>query len=305
MFKGLKHAFSSFKENILSRTLSEKELDRYLQQLSIELISNNVAVETCDAILSNIKEQLLGGKVKRFSRVEEYIRSLVRDAIIDVLKEDISYPSIEDLILEKLKQSPGEPFIMLFLGVNGVGKTTTIAKLANLLRRKGYKVLLSCSDTFRAGAIEQLSIHAQRLKIPIIKGEYGADPASVAFNTIEHAKARGFNVVLIDTAGRMHTDRNLLEEMKKIKRVAKPDLTVLVLDALTGNDAIYQAETFDKEVGFDAFIVTKCDADDKGGILISLIYTFKKPILFIGTGQSYDDIEVFTPNHFVKKILGE
>ncbi|HDM24009.1 signal recognition particle-docking protein FtsY [archaeon] len=305
MFKGLRQAFSSFKENISSRTLSEEELNRYLQQLSIELISNNVAVETCDAILSNIRDQLLGSKVKRFLNVEEYLRSLVKDAIIGILKEDISYPRIESLISEKLKSSPGEPFIILFLGVNGVGKTTTIAKLANYLRKRGYKVLLSCSDTFRAGAIEQLSIHAQRLNIPIIKGEYGADPASVAFNAIEHAKARGFNVVLIDTAGRMHTDRNLLEEMKKIKRVAKPDLTVLVLDALTGNDAIYQADIFDKEVGFDAFIVAKCDADDKGGILISLIYTFKKPILFIGIGQSYDDIEVFTPDHFVKKILEE
>ncbi len=305
MFKGLKRAFSSFKENISSRTLSEEELDRYLHQLSIELISSNVAVETCDTILSNIKEQLLGSKVKRFSKVEDHVRSLIKDVIINVLKKDISYPSIENLILEKLKRSPGEPFIVLFLGVNGVGKTTTIAKLANYLRKKGYKVLLSCSDTFRAGAIEQLSMHAQRLNIPIIKGEYGADPASVAFNAIEHAKARGFHVVLIDTAGRMHTDRNLLEEMKKIKRVAKPDLTIMVLDALTGNDAIYQAETFDKEVGFDAFIVAKCDADDKGGILISLIYTFKKPILFIGIGQSYDDIEVFTPDHFVKKILGE
>jgi fused signal recognition particle receptor len=206
-----------------------------------------------------------------------------------------------DAIEEKRKK--GEPFAIVFVGINGTGKTTTIAKIAQFLNKKGYSVVLACSDTYRAGSIEQLEEHARRLGIRMIKHKYGADPAAVAYDTISHAKAHGINIVLIDTAGRIQTNRNLMNELEKIKRVVDPDLTILIVDSLTGNDAVMQAEEFHKSVNIDAAILTKVDADVKGGSAISVTYVTKKPILFIGTGQAYDDLEEFNPEKFVDMIL--
>jgi len=206
-----------------------------------------------------------------------------------------------DAIEEKRKKN--EPFIIVFLGINGTGKTTTIAKIARLLNKKGYSVVLACSDTYRAGSIEQLEEHAKRLGIRMITHKYGADPAAVAYDAISHAKAHGINVVLIDTAGRMQTNKNLMDELAKTKRIANPDLTILTVDSLTGNDAIMQAEEFHKCVGIDATILTKVDADIKGGSALSVTYVTKKPILFIGTGQRYEDLEEFNPEKFVQMIL--
>jgi fused signal recognition particle receptor len=169
--------------------------------------------------------------------------------------------------------------------------------------KHGYSVVLACADTYRAGSIEQLEEHARRLGVRIIKHAYGADPAAVAFDAISHAKAHGINVVLIDTAGRIQTDKNLMAELTKVKRVVKPDLTVLTVDSLTGNDAVTQAEEFHKTVGIDGTILTKVDADVKGGSALSVTYVTKKPILFIGTGQRYDDLEEFKPEQFTQMIL--
>ncbi|MEM2568040.1 MAG: hypothetical protein QXH20_06175 [Candidatus Bathyarchaeia archaeon] len=180
---------------------------------------------------------------------------------------------------------------------------STIAKVAKLLTGKGYAVVLACSDTYRAGAIEQLETHAKRLGIRMIKHMYGADPAAVAYDAISHAKAHEIHAVLIDTAGRMQTNRNLMNELAKIKRVVNPDLTILIVDSLTGNDAVMQAEEFHKSVGIDATILTKVDADIKGGSALSVTYVTRKPILFIGTGQKYDDLEEFQPEKFVDMIL--
>jgi fused signal recognition particle receptor len=201
------------------------------------------------------------------------------------------------------KRKKGEPFIIVFVGINGTGKTTTIAKSARFFAKKGYSVVLACSDTYRAGSIEQLETHAKRLGVKMITHKYGADPAAVAFDAISHAKAHGINVVLVDTAGRMQTNRNLMSELEKIKRIVKPDLTILTVDSLTGNDAVMQAEEFHKSVGIDATILTKVDADIKGGSALSVTYVTQKPILFIGTGQTYDDLEVFNPEEFVKMIM--
>jgi fused signal recognition particle receptor len=201
------------------------------------------------------------------------------------------------------KRKKGEPFVLLFVGINGTGKTTTIAKVAQFLRDKGYSVVLACSDTYRAGSIEQLEEHAKRLGMRIIKHKYGADPGAVAYDAVSHAKAHGINVVLIDTAGRMQTNQNLMNELEKVKRVVTPDLTVLTVDSLTGNDAVMQAEEFHKCVGIDATILTKVDADVKGGSALSVTYVTQKPILFIGTGQTYKDLEVFNPEKFVQMIL--
>jgi len=201
------------------------------------------------------------------------------------------------------KRKKNEPFVIVFVGINGTGKTTTIAKVARFLNKKGYSVVLACSDTYRAGSIEQLEEHAKRLGIRMIKHKYGADPAAVAYDTINYAKAHGINVVLIDTAGRMQTNRNLMNELAKIKRIVNPDLTVLTVDSLTGNDAVMQAEEFHKSVGVDATILTKVDADVKGGSALSVTYVTQKPILFIGTGQRYEDLEEFNPEKFVQMIL--
>ena len=208
-------------------------------------------------------------------------------------------------LIEKIKEKKQkkEPFSLLFVGINGTGKTTTIAKVANLLRKNQYSVVLAGADTYRAGSIEQLEEHANRLSLRVIKHDYGGDPAAVAYDSINHAKAHGINVVLIDTAGRMQTNQNLMNELSKIKRVVSPDLTVLTIDSLIGNDAFLQAEEFHNSIGVDATILTKADADVKGGSALSVTYVTKKPILFIGVGQNYDDLEFFIPKNFVNMIL--
>jgi fused signal recognition particle receptor len=188
--------------------------------------------------------------------------------------------------------------------VNGTGKTTTIAKVANLLLKKGYSVVLAGSDTYRAGSIEQLEGHAKRLGIRVIKHPYRSDAAAVAFDAINYARSHGINAVLVDTAGRMQTNRNLIDEMKKIVKVAKPHLTVLVVDALAGNDSVEQARIFDEAVGINGVILTKLDADVKGGAAISIAFAVKKPILFLGIGQFYDDLTSFDPRFVVESIVG-
>ncbi|MEM4046820.1 MAG: signal recognition particle-docking protein FtsY, partial [Metallosphaera sp.] len=185
----------------------------------------------------------------------------------------------------------------------GVGKTTTIAKFAMLLKKSGLSVIIAASDTFRAAAQEQLAVHASKLEVPLVKGKYGGDPASVAFDAIQSAKSRGIDAVLIDTAGRMHTDKDLVEELRRLVRIAKPNLKVLVLDSLAGNDALKQAEYFEKAVGYDFVILTKVDADAKGGIALSLAYELGKPVMYLGMGQDYDSLVKFNPDWFTERLL--
>jgi fused signal recognition particle receptor len=201
------------------------------------------------------------------------------------------------------KRKKKEPFVLMFVGINGTGKTTTIAKVAHFLRDKSYSVLLAAADTYRAGSIEQLEEHGKRLGMRVIKSIYGGDPAAVAYDAVSHAKAHGINIVLIDTAGRMQTNQNLMNELVKVKRVVAPDLTVFVVDSLIGNDAVMQAEEFNKAIGVDATILTKVDADVKGGSALSVTYVTQKPILFIGVGQTYRDLELFNPEKFVNMVL--
>jgi fused signal recognition particle receptor len=210
---------------------------------------------------------------------------------------------IDLLTMAEEKRKKKEPFVLMFVGINGTGKTTTIAKVAQFLRDKSYSVVLAAADTYRAGSIEQLEEHGKRLGIRVIKSIYGGDPAAVAYDAVSHAKAHGINIVLIDTAGRMQTNQNLMNELIKVKRVVGPDLTVFVVDSLIGNDAVMQAEEFNKAVGIDATILTKVDADVKGGSALSVTYVTQKPILFIGVGQTYKDLELFNPEKFVGMIL--
>ncbi|MEM3565329.1 MAG: signal recognition particle-docking protein FtsY [Candidatus Bathyarchaeia archaeon] len=300
MFERLKSGLSSLISKITTTELKPENLRQILSEFKLNLIENDVAVPVAERICEEIEKRLNGVQVKRLEDKKKVVEQHLREVLLGVMRTN-SKIDLFKAIEEKRKQR--EPFVIVFVGINGTGKTTTIAKVAKLLNNNGYTVVLACSDTYRAGSIEQLETHAKRLGIRMIKHKYGADPAAVAYDAISHAKAHGIHAVLIDTAGRMQTNRNLMSELAKIKRVVNPDLTILTVDSLTGNDAVMQAEEFHKSVGIDATILTKVDADIKGGSALSVTYVTQKPILFVGTGQRYEDLEEFQPEKFVDMIL--
>ncbi len=283
------------------KTISENDVDDILFELELSLLEGDVALEVAEGIINSVKEDLVGRKIKRRSDVAEFTKEALKKAISEIL--DVDSQDIEQLIALKKKQ--GEPLKIMFVGINGTGKTTTIAKVATYYMDKGYEPVIAASDTFRAGAIEQLTYHADKIGVKMIKHKKGADPAAVAFDAVEHAKAQGKDLVLVDTAGRMQTNINLMDEMKKIKRVINPDIILFVGDALTGNDAVEQARKFDDAVGVDGIVLTKADADAKGGAALSIGHVINKPILFLGTGQSYSDIMLFKPDWMVEQVFGE
>ncbi|MBD3350486.1 MAG: signal recognition particle-docking protein FtsY [Candidatus Lokiarchaeota archaeon] len=296
MFSKLKGAFSKLGK----RTLNEKNMENTLEDLKIALIKNDVAYDAAETIVEKTKKNMIGEQVGMFS-LKKTLTEALKEAIYDILSIDQQFSLIEEI--KKKKQSK-EPYIILVLGVNGTGKTTTIAKLCTYFKKHKITSVVAASDTFRAGAIEQLHKHLKNVEVRIIKGKYNADPASVAFDAINHAVAKYINVVIIDTAGRQVTNKNLMEELKKIKRVNEPDLTLFIGDSLAGNDVLVQAEEFDKAVGIDASIITKLDADSKGGAALSIAHITNEPILFVGVGQGYEDLEAFDPQWFLKKLLG-
>ena len=300
----LKEAFSSLSRklgDVLSKKeLTEDDIDGVFDEVQVSLLEGDVAYEVVEMLRDILKKELAGLKISRFSKAEKEVKEKIADSIKRLLMKGVMGSDI----IQTIKDSP-KPYLIVFMGVNGVGKTTTIAKVAYLLLKNRLKPVIVAADTFRAGAQEQLEIHARNLGLPFIKGKYGADPAAVAKDGVIHAERKGYPVVLIDTAGRMHTDRNLMEEIRKVVRVVKPSLKLLVLDALTGNDAISQARWFDKAVGVDAVILTKLDADAKGGSALSIILTIEKPIMFVGVGQEYDDLVPYEPSEILNKLLGE
>ncbi|MEM2105065.1 MAG: signal recognition particle-docking protein FtsY [Candidatus Bathyarchaeia archaeon] len=300
MFEKLKSGLKGLVNKVTTTELKAENLRPILSEFKISLVENDVAFPVAERICDEMEKRLDGVQVKRLEDRRKIVEKNLREILLEVM---LTNNKIDFFKAIEEKRKKGEPFVIIFVGINGTGKTTTIAKVANLLTKKGYSVVLACSDTYRAGSIEQLEEHAKRLGIRMVKHKYGADPAAVAYDTISHAKAHGINVVLIDTAGRIQTNRNLMNELAKIKRVVNPDLTILTVDSLTGNDAVMQAEEFHKSVGIDATILTKVDADIKGGSAISVTHVTKKPILFIGTGQTYDDLEDFNPEKFVQLIL--
>jgi len=300
MFEKLKKSVSGLVNKISETELKPENLRSILWDFKLSLIENDVAMVVADHICEEIEKRLTGLKVNRLGDKKK----VVKETLQAVLRETLEPPQQADLLgtLEN-KRRLKEPCAIVFVGINGTGKTTTIAKVAQLLQKKKFSVVLAGADTFRAGSIEQLDIHAQRLGIHLIKHQYGADAAAVAFDAVQYAKAHGVNAVLIDTAGRMQTNKNLLAEMEKIIRVVKPDLVLFVGDALAGNDAVSQAEEFSKSVRIDGSVLTKIDADTKGGAAVSITYVTKKPILYVGTGQMYDDLEPFKPEAIVNRIL--
>ncbi len=301
MFDRLRSGINNVIKKIKIKELSEKELSKVLSELQKVLIKNEVSIEATETITNRVKKELIGVEAKRFSDPSPIIVSALRHSLLKILTADGT--SIDILEEAKRYQEKQEPLVVLFLGINGTGKTTTIAKIGNLLKKNSYSVVFAAADTFRAGSIQQLSLHAEKLGIRVIKQDYGADPSAVAYDAVDHAFAKGIDVVLIDTAGRMQNNENLMRELQKIKRVIHPQLTLFVGDALAGNDATRQAREFHEKIGISGSILTKADADVKGGAAISVTYATNKPITYLGVGQGYDDLVKFEPEQIVDSLL--
>jgi fused signal recognition particle receptor len=302
VFESLKNSIRGVVEKISKSGLSEEDLEPILWELQIQLISNDVSLDVAEKICAELKEQLMGEPASRFGDKTTTVRDALRTSIHSVLKT-MEHVNLLDMVKESKRKS--QPFVAIFIGINGTGKTTTIAKIAHLLQREGLSVVLASADTYRAGAIEQLEEHGKRLNVRVIKHRYGSDAAAVGYDAVQHAKARKIDVVLIDTAGRMQTNRNLMDELQKMKRVIQPDLTVMILDSLIGNDATEQALTFNEHVAFDAAILTKVDADARGGSSLSVAYLTGKPVIYVGIGQEYNDLEPFDSEWFTDQLLSE
>jgi len=274
-------------------TLTQENLDEIYTELEITLLENNVALEVVDKIKETLSKDLVGIEVKK-DQLENTIKESLKKSILEVLIES-------DDLIKKIKEHEGI-YTIVFFGINGTGKTTSIAKLAYLLQKNNISCVLAAGDTFRAASIEQLQKHGEKLEIPVVSHAYGSDPASIAFDAKKYAEKHKIKVVLIDTAGRMHTKQNLLKEMEKIIRISKPHLKIFVGESITGNDAIDQAKTFNEIIGIDGIILTKADIDEKAGTILSVSYVTKKPIYYLGMGQNMEDLEVFTKSTVLKNL---
>ncbi len=277
--------------------ISEKDIEEPLSELELVLLENDVAFPVTEEIIAHIRNELTGKRRKIGEKVDTIVITALRDALLDVLGEGF------DLI--SYLKSHEKPVRILFTGVNGTGKTTTVAKVGSYLKKNGFSVVIGAGDTFRAGALEQIDVHASRLGIKIIQHQQGADPSAVLFDAVQYAQAHHLDAVLADTAGRFHNRVNLMNQLDKIRRIMKPDLIVYVDEAVAGNDAVVRAHEFEKTVGADAVILTKADMDPKGGAAISIAHTIGKPLMFLGTGQGYDDIVPFSPERVVDVLLSE
>lgn len=304
MLNDLKRGFGAFIEEtkvlLLEREfiVDEKSLETPLWDLELVLLEGDVALPVVEEIVQSVRTELLGTTRKWRTDLDEILEDVLRKAIANVLTaNDFDF----DEYIEKVEK----PENIVFVGVNGTGKTTTIAKIAHHLKEGGYSVVMASGDTFRAGATEQIDKHAERLGVKLIKHRPGADPAAVIYDAIQYAKARHKDIVLSDTAGRMHTNMNLMDQLKKICRVTGPGLVIFVDDATAGNDAVERAKQFNDAVGIDGSILTKVDVGTKGGAVLSIAYTTGKPILFLGTGQKYDDLSKFKPDWLSNRLFEE
>ncbi len=308
LFKALKNTLGSLRSSIAkgisealgaiaTKEIKYQDVMKRADELVVKLVEADIAYEVAEEIVRGVAKRLDGVRVGRFEDLDSIVDNRLREAVEEILSRGVWR---EDLVK---MAGTRKPLKIVFMGVNGVGKTTTIAKVARFFQKHGLKVLVVAGDTFRAGAQEQLAIHCARLGAPFFRAKYGSDPGAVVYDAVRHAERQGYDAVLIDTAGRQHTDRDLMEEVKKIVRVSKPDLKILVLDSLTGNDAINQAREFDKYVGVDAAILTKLDANATGGSAISIIASIGKPIAFVGVGQGYDDLKPYDPKEILERIF--
>ncbi len=278
------------------KRIRDEKLEDICWDLEMALLESDVAEPVAEQIISDLKANLAGKRVARGFDLEKAIEASLKDSVKKLLETN-------SLDFYQAVSTVTRPVVIMFVGINGTGKTTAIAKLASMLKEKGNTVVIAAGDTFRAGAIEQLKVHGETLDIRVVSHEHGGDAAAVAFDAIEHAKARHRDFVLIDTAGRMQTNSNLMDEMKKIRRVASPNFVVFVGDSLAGNDMVEQAKSFNDAVGIDMVILTKIDADAKGGSALSIARTIGKPIVFIGTGQKYGDLMKFDPEWMAERLV--
>jgi fused signal recognition particle receptor len=301
MFDQLRKAFSNATKSIGQRDLSEKDLEYSLRDLQLGLLESDVAQEVIDDFSAKLKKDLLGLKLEKDDKAEELIRSKFQNVIAEMFAKTGKVDLINKIKTKRELKSG--PFIILFLGINGTGKTTTVAKVANLLRKNGISVVLAAADTHRAGAIEQLSQHGQKLALKVIAQRYGADPSAVGRDAVDYSRKHHIDAVLIDTAGRMQTAKNLMDEIGKVVKVVKPDIKIFIGDSLAGNDTINQAREFFEYTKFDGAILTKIDADAKGGSAISIVYATSKPIVYLGVGQGYDDIIPFDMTKYLQSVF--
>ncbi|WP_321506910.1 signal recognition particle-docking protein FtsY [uncultured Methanoregula sp.] len=275
--------------------VSEKDVAEALDELEMTLLESDVALPATDAIISHVKKGLVGKHRKIGESVDNLVVNALKTALLEVLGSGFD--------LTGYIRNHQKPVKILFTGVNGTGKTTTVAKIGSFLKKQGFTVVIGAGDTYRAGAIEQISVHAERIGIKVIQHQEGADPSAVLFDAVQYANSHKIDVVLADTAGRFHNKANLMSQLEKIKRVMKPDLVVYVDEAVAGNDAVTRAFEFDKTIGADAVVLTKADMDSRGGAAISIAHTIGKPLMFLGVGQSYDDIMPFEPAKVVDELL--
>ena len=300
MFDKLRNAFSSATKSFGQKELKEKDIDEVLFELEIALMESDVATEVIDSIKSDLKKKLIGTTIEK-----EKIESIVKQSLRENISNLFSVTGKIDILsnIQKKKET-GEAYIILFVGINGTGKTTTLAKVAHLLQQNKFSVVIAAADTYRAGAIEQLSEHAKRLNLKIIAQNYGSDPAAVARDAVLYAKSHKVDCILIDTAGRMQTSKNLMDQISKINKVVNPDLRIFVGDSLAGNDTVNQAREFHQYTKFEGAILTKSDADARGGAAISIVKITSTPILYLGVGQEYKDLKIFDKDAFLESILG-
>lgn len=289
--------FEKITQKITHKKLDDDFLDNALWELELVLLENNVASDVSQKIVADIKANL-GGKAVSRAKAED----LIHDSMEKTIREVLSQEPVDLLGTIKKNKKEKKPTLVTVIGFNGTGKTTNLAKLGNYLKKQGFSVVFAAGDTYRAAAIDQLEHHAERLKLPIIKTKYGADSAAVIFDAMNHAKSKEIDVVLADTAGRAHTDANLVNELKKVIRVNKPDFNFLVVEAVAGNDVVEQARIFN-EVGLHGVILSKWDIDEKGGSALSVCHTLQKPIVFLGVGQEYDDLKPFKVEDVIENIF--
>jgi len=291
--------FKKVIKKITEKKLSEEDIDPILNELENGLIEGDVAYEIAEKIKNDLKVSLLGMEVKH-SEVKPVIVSRLRNSLMEIL----SVPKIDlEEVIEKAK-GENRPAVLLFFGVNGVGKSLNLSKVGKHLKDRNHRPILAAGDTWRAAGDLQLEMYAEKIGLPVIKHKHGADSCAVIFDTIKSAQSKGYDIVLADTSGRMHTDKDLLDELKKIVRVNKPDLKILVLDSMTGSDVLHQFEFFNDIVGIDAVIFSKLDVNEKGGNILSICDKYRKPVLFLGTGQKFEDLLEYNQKTFIDLLVG-
>ncbi len=300
MFEKLSNVFSSVAKSFGQKELKEKDIDESLLELEVGLLESDVATEVIDSLKTDLKQKLIGETVEK-----ENVARIVKQNLRQNISNMFDAASKIDLLLNvQRKKVMGEPYIISFMGINGTGKTTTVAKIAYLLRENKFSAVIAAADTYRAGAIEQITEHAKRLNLKIIAQNYGSDPAAVVRDAVLYAKSHKMDCVLVDTAGRMQTSKNLMDQISKINKVVNPDLKIFVGDSLAGNDTVNQAREFYQYTKFDGTILTKSDADTRGGAAISIVKVTSTPILYLGVGQEYKDLKVFDKESFLESLFG-